>query len=247
MKFLLEKQLPISRIYDFSLTLLKAKEYYKWAGEEMKIHIRDTKVFEVLIAPDTYIPVGSIEFVSTFLRRFYPEAEKALRPLNVPEKLFPFAGRKIANINIREDFKVFRDCNDVFIKSNEKIKDEFNGPKFDVWNYYESKDFVKYQVSEIIDLKSEWRVIVFHGQIQYVANYAGDCTVFPDIETIKAMIKAYGDNAPVAYTLDVGVSDNETVVVECHRFFSCGLYGYNDLQKYPKMLSQEWFEMKNIR
>ena len=32
-----------------------------------------------------------------------------------------------------------------------------------------------------------------------------------------------------------------------HRFFSCGLYGFCEHNKYPVMLSQEWFEMKNIK
>ena len=32
-----------------------------------------------------------------------------------------------------------------------------------------------------------------------------------------------------------------------HRFFSCGLYGFNDFYHYPLMLSQEWFEMKNYK
>ena len=64
------------------------------------------------------------------------------------------------------------------------------------------------------------------------------------------LVKAYGEAAPKAWTLDVAVTtDSKTVVLECHRFFSCGLYGFSDLRRIPKMYSQTWYEMimpKNI-
>jgi hypothetical protein len=49
-------------------------------------------------------------------------------------------------------------------------------------------------------------------------------------------------NPPIAYTLDVGIKTEtkETVIIEMHDFFSCGLYGFNDPFRYPYMLSQ-WF------
>ena len=62
------------------------------------------------------------------------------------------------------------------------------------------------------------------------------------------MVKVYDAAAPVAYTLDVAVTpEGKTVVIECHRFFSCGLYGFSDIAKYPKMLSQAWFQMKTMK
>ena len=42
------------------------------------------------------------------------------------------------------------------------------------------------------------------------------------------MINAYADS-PYAYTIDVAVLGNkETVLIEVHPFFSCGLYGFAD-------------------
>jgi hypothetical protein len=65
------------------------------------------------------------------------------------------------------------------------------------------------------------------------------------VGVIKEMIADY-KSAPVAYTLDVAVCDSHTfaddigtVVIEVHDFFSCGLYGFNDI-KYPNMLHR-WF------
>jgi hypothetical protein len=68
--------------------------------------------------------------------------------------------------------------------------------------------------------------------------------MFPDVQKINTeMIPAY-KSAPVAYTLDIGIirrlSDFDTVVIECHDFFSCGLYGFADHKVYPHMLHR-WF------
>jgi hypothetical protein len=53
------------------------------------------------------------------------------------------------------------------------------------------------------------------------------------------MIKAY-KSAPIAYTLDIGITDYDTIVIECHDFFSCGLYGFANHAIYPNML-YKWF------
>ena len=249
MRFIVQK-IQNRIVHDFAFTLTMAKDYYKWLGEQFIIRYVNWPVPNEtpILHPENYIPVGSVDFVSDYLKKYYPDAVEALRPLNVPEVLFPWAGRMIANIETRGDMEPFRSCTDIYRKSNETIKAFWNGPVYDVWKDYESKDFVHDQVSEIIDLVSEWRVFVFHNEIQHIANYGGYPTWFPSVAHIEEMVARYaGAGAPVAYTLDVGVKkDGQTVVVECHRFFSCGLYGFANLMKYPKMLSQEWYEMIHL-
>ena len=241
-------------IHDFVFELLQAETYAIWRGETFGIIFHEgTDFTDLRPRPDELTPVGSVEFVSEFLRAFHPKAEEALRPLNVPERLFPFAGRRITDIRNRDDFLRFRDGipgfqimrPDLYRKSNDKIKNDLNG----LVSYpYDATDFRSSQVSEVIDIVSEWRAFVFRGEIRDLRNYSGDFTVFPDPERIRAMTDAYGDKAPVAYTLDVAVTaGGETVVIECHRFFSCGLYGFSDHKLIPYMLSQEWFEMRNTR
>ena len=138
------------------------------------------------------------------------------------------------------------------MKSLDTIKSSFNGPKYvnsgTISDRYESKDFRHCQVSEIIDIVSEWRVFVFNGEIQHIGNYSGDCMAFPDADIIKEIVRVYGDEAPKAWTLDVAVTtEGDTVVLECHRFFSCGLYGFSDYRRIPKMYSQCWYQMINMR
>ena len=192
------------------------------------------------------IPVGSVEFVSTYLRTYFPQAETSLRPLNVPERLFRFAGRKIANVECPVDLEPFSGSARLWRKSNTLIKEPSNG----LLEYHPglSREFIGCQVSEEIDILSEWRVIIFHDEIIYLAPYSGDCMVFPSVEAVKRMVECYKSESPVAYTLDVAVTaSGMTVVMECHRFFSCGLYGFADYGKLPYMLSQTWHQMINMR
>ena len=74
---------------------------------------------------------------------------------------------------------------------------------------------------------------------------------FPDSYEIHKMVEDY-KKSPKTYTLDVAVIKKsedcyKTVIIEAHRFFSCGLYGFSDHARIPKMFSQCWNEMKRMR
>ena len=246
MRFLIQR-INGEVVHDFANELLQAKKFVLWLDkEEMETDFCEGLNFDSVRNPGDCIPVGSVEFVSAFLRKYYPQAEEALRPLNVPDVLFPFAGRTIANVWWKEDYAPFKKEEYVFCKSLDTIKSSWNG--MHETRLCESKDFRHCQVSQLIDIASEWRVIVFHNEPLYVGYYGGNPLAFPSPLTISEMIKTYSPEAPVAYTLDVArTAEGETVVIECHRFFSCGLYGFSDWSKLPYMFSQEWFEMKNTR
>lgn len=243
-------------VYDFVFALRQAADYYAWRGGEKIVlktvgckdaaaHGDGREWFADVRRPDQWTPVGSVEFVSQYLRMFYPGAVKALRPVNVPDGLFRYAGRIVCNVCEPSDVRglPFREGDVVFRKSLDVIKHPANG----AIRFGDAlKDgLVGFQVSGFLDLASEWRVLVFHGDVLHAANYAGDPLRFPDAETLLEMVRAYGGKAPAAWTLDVGVTeDGRTVVIECHRFFSCGLYGFNDYVRLPAMLSQTWYQMK---
>ena len=126
----------------------------------------------------------------------------------------------------------------MFVKSNDKIKGicaifEENKP------YY--LPIGKYQFSTPIPIDSEWRVFVYQSKLVGLQNYAGEFTRFPSVKIIKGMIEMY-KSAPIAYTIDIGINDDsDTFVIECHDFFSCGLYGFADLAILPSMF-YKWFQ-----
>jgi len=246
MKFLVQR-INKQIMHDFAFHLVKAKDFLDWRMEKMAVRFSEGN-FDAIRNSDQYIPVGSVDFVSDYLLRFYPEAARALEPLNVPECLFPYAGREIVNVLTPEDVGRMP-AGRLYCKHLKKIKHFSNGeadPEKDTAMY------VGYQVSRVVDIDSEWRVFVFKDEVKYLANYSGNPYLFPDMDAVFDMMEAYKGKAPVAYTLDVGLSvdrhgDMKTFVVECHRFFSCGLYGFQDYSVLPYMLSQEWYEMKNMR
>ncbi len=222
-------------VHDFSFQLIDAIKYNNW--------YRDKKIYDYILLNnvpnaidldmsfDNYIPVGTVEFVHEFIKKYYKFTPK---PLNVPEKLFKYAGREIFNGN-EKNIK-----NGYFIKSNDIIKSETNGLFI-----YPSTWVIKgnYQISEKIEILSEWRAFVYYDKLVGLQNYLRDFAIFPNIQRINNMIKDY-KNSPTAYTLDVGIKDNlDTVIIECHKFYSCGLYGFSDNKILPQMFSTAFYEL----
>ena len=160
-----------------------------------------------------------------------------------------------------------KNCNRFFVKSLDTIKDERNGfydvipdlhngamtmearmhNGYQVHKIFDHRSFEVFtncQVSTMLDdIESEWRVLVYKGKGVDVKNYSGDPFVFPNADRIYQFIDQYTE-APEAYTLDVAVTNKGTWVLECHDFFSCGLYGSTD-KNIPFMLNHAWFNIKS--
>ncbi len=203
--------------HDFSFTLIESCDYHAWLGNDISFYLSDTRI-------GGYIPIGSVEFVTDYLYRYY---EKFPKPRNVPESLFKYAGRNIFN-GTKKDIK-----KGDFVKSNDMIKSQTNFISDGKFIYPKGN----YQISEVIEIESEWRAFIFKGRLVGLQNYGGDFRMFPDVSRIEKMIKDF--KGPIAYTLDVSLPG--TKVVEVHDFFSCGLYGFND-KCLPFMFSQWFYE-----
>ena len=259
MKFLLQT-IKGKVVHDFVFEMEHAVEYQEWCGntcETLYCELGDLESV-ALENPEEWTPVGTIEFVLKFIDVFVKKnGSEHVHPLNVPECLFPYAGRFIRNYKIDSTNRntVIAEINswngsgrEVFIKSNEKIKDKRN-------DFYRVKDMFNldvlpngdYQVSEYMEIVSEWRCFIYNGKMVGLQNYSGDFTVFPEVEHIKDYINVFmknEGNENLAYTLDVVVDEiGETRVLEMHDFFSCGLYGFFDYKKLPYMFIRTF---KNI-
>lgn len=206
--------------HDFSFALLESIEYQKWLRNDLSFKIRLT---DHNIWPN-YIPIGSVEFVSKYLENYYGLIPK---PKNIPIELIgkEWTGREIIN-GTEKDITGIK-----FVKSNDRIK-SFT----EICNEAPEGN---YQISDLINIESEWRAFVYEGKLVGLQNYSGDFTIFPDVNKIEAMIREY-KTQPIAFTLDVAISNNNTVVIEVHDFFSCGLYGFSDHRILPFMFSR-WF------
>lgn len=252
MKFLIQKCSGEVR-HDFAFTLLEATHFNDWLLDREKITIKFintefdpvNKVFTKLDFKPIYfkyVPIGSVEFVTAFLQHYYGLTPK---PLNIPKELLKpeFLQRFVFNGTEKEI------TGEKFVKSTDRIKfyTEFVDDKTNVPEG-------NYQISDVIKIESEWRAFVYKGRLRGLQNYSGNFTMFPDVEQIDRMIKTYNPHAPIAYTLDVGVNREaaieleiedyndswNTFIIEAHDFFSCGLYGFADLNILPQML-HNWF------
>jgi len=210
--------------HDFSLELIESIKYLNWYHNNKDIkYVLSNYVCE---CGRGYIPIGSVDFVQEYLK-IYHDIE--IKPINIPEELFPFCERTIIN-GTEKDI-----IGEKFVKSNDKIK-----------TFTEIADDAppgNYQISDLIDIESEWRTFVYKNELVGIQNYSGNFKIFPDVEKIETIIKNY-KKAPISYTLDVAILTNgKTDIVEIHDFFSCGLYGFSDRQKLPHMFIR-WFNEK---
>ena len=213
--------------HDFAFNLVESVKYQNWYSNSQKYNIlfTDSPEIDTFNSRD-FTPVGSLEFVFMLLRKFFGKPAPA--PLNIPIQLQT------------EDF-LKRQCGycdettvplPSFIKSAtqyKKFTDMIEKPS-DIKRV--PKDNYFYSTPTYID--SEWRCHVYKGKLVGLNNYQGDFLWFPNVSLIKEMIAAYTD-APIAYTLDVGINGDGTFVIEVHPFVSCGLYGFNDHKILPQM------------
>ncbi len=228
-------------VHDFVFTLAESVRYTNWYRNEKvySLVLSDSPVLpEGIIAGDV-VPVGSIEYVLAYAEKVY--GIKDIKPLNIPEQLNrpEYIKRSIWNYSTADAEKYGNQT--VFVKSKSKFKGITECLPYNKIPSTEEELFI----SEYIDdIQSEWRAFIYRSNLVGLQNYSGNFTVFPDTELIKNMITDY-PSAPPAYTIDVGISENRrTFLIECHEFFSCGLYGFADHSILPQMFIVAWNYIK---
>jgi len=112
----------------------------------------------------------------------------------------------------------------------------------DVLKLMKFPDQTPVQISEIIDIQSEYRCFVHRGQLVGCKNYTGSYEVLPDFRFIRGCIDGY-DAQPIAYTLDVAVKANGTTsLIEINDGYGFGNYGFNYIL-YCRMIEDRWIEI----
>jgi hypothetical protein len=223
-----------SIVHDFSFQLIEAIKFHNWYYNK--------PIYEYILSNTTdrpklnklqyyplndVIPIGTVEFVLEYLNRYYNINN--IKPLNIPKELMKSEYlKRWAKYTLNDTNIVNTGDTPIFVKDNAKIKGFTN-----IIEPNKGYSPGEYLVSEYIDIWSEWRAFVFNSQLVGLNNYSGEFTQFPDVEIILSMIRDY--NKTEAYTLDIGINEKGTFIIECHDFFSCGLYGFNDYKLLPRM------------
>lgn len=234
-------------LHDFSFHLLKAIEFHLWRYQDEGYNVLLSNGKD-MPANKSWIPVGSVPFV---LKSISNGVDK-VTPLNVPEILLArrFTKREVLKNQTLVD--IAQKERPVFIKESLIYKGvtDILYPESVLAEYPDTL----YDVSEIIDIHSEWRVFIHQDDIVGVKSYGSDSMIpmVPNEAFIKEMVSVIyeyrmkGGIFPLSYTLDVGVNAKDgTFLIECHPFVSCGLYGFADYQRLPSMFIQGYRFLEN--
>lgn len=181
------------------------------------------------------IPIGTIDFITAWLNIFTNIKQE--NPIEIPPCLRTeeFLKRKYSIVT-KDDIPT---KGHYFIKDASQLK-VFSYSGNLEWFFHDkiwetSKHFDTsirlnpnhlFQVSEIVDIWSEYRVYIIAGEIYAIANYNGNPGIFPDVSLIKKANNIYSlqPDYPKSYTMDVMVTAKGTSIIECHILLSTGLY-----------------------
>lgn len=192
-----------------------------------KLHTLESKDF---------VPVGSVEFV-----RKYCDINLISLPANIsyPEELRPYLGR-----NIRKGF--FQEALDTeFVKPvDTKI---FTGNiKQQLCESVKNDELV--WISDPIQLSLEFRYYLIDTKIVGYSRYddGDDSDIEPDNSLVEQMVADY-ISQPVAYTIDVGISEGKTVLIEVNDAWAIGYYpwGTMTVKNYVDLITRRWQQIIN--
>lgn len=216
--------------------------YYAYAGcKSLGIPVVTYKaVYSIVNNTPTDPVIGTVSDVKVALEKLGIKLE----PLDYPDELIPFLGRKIWKSTL---FTITSHPEDwhVFVKPVEDIK-RFHGTVLD-----KSGDLIKLGggledievwCSEKVRFISEWRLWVLHNEIVGLSPYKGRWDIFPDTDVLRKAVAAY-QHGPAAYALDFGICDDgRTLLVEVSDGYSLASFGLAP-QLYMKILAARWEEL----
>ena len=100
-------------------------------------------------------------------------------------------------------------------------------------------------IAEPVTFAAEFRYYVLNGQIVGFSRYDdGDDPVSADESVVTAMI-AQWESQPVGYSIDVGIVDGATVLIEVNDGWSLGLYPWGTMTDaaYVDLITQRWVQI----
>ena len=224
-----------------SLNRLTASFGFAALGEQVVEY--DDAAFETLPLERGDIVVGGIGYVRRACERMGVDVPH-LEP--IPEPLVPFAGRKLWRTSLADVRKRVSEGETLFMKPAPDQPKLFTGVVLsgfrDLIATAHLDDALVVDCAEPVQFVSEYRTFVLHGEVIGVRPYTGDPLQFPAADVIRDAISAF-DQAPVAYSLDVGVTaEGRTLLVEINDAYALGAYGLFPIV-YAKFIAARWAEL----
>jgi hypothetical protein len=238
--FLIQKDLDDSNIlHSFGFEIINAIRYERWYNSNLNLGYELVDQIEIDTNPflssekTLYIPIGSVEFVESYLKA----SNKIIpKPLNIPPYL-----RKIRYIRrIIEDItldQLDKKYDDYYIKSGDRYK-QFDVIKGKHYKFFNSEIkvenlFVSSEIKPEID--SEFRSFVTDHKLISVRVYSSNesyCVHKKHVELLNEIIEINKKENPLlrTYTIDYAVlNDGSFELIEMHHPYSVGNYGFNGI------------------
>lgn len=183
-----------------------------------------------------------------------PSVKAALRVLGLelppstdyPDALTPFLKRRIWRSTLSAaQATVEQTDRSIFVKPSSTYK-RFTGVVIDgegSWPLTGVPGRTPVWCSEVVTFQSEHRAFVSNTRIVGVRHYSGAVELTPDGGTISSMVGAFGDDAPNAYAIDVGiVPSGDTALIEVTDGFALESYGLEPVL-YLEVLATRWRQL----
>lgn len=216
-------------------------------GEDIKTYTAADIFTDFIPYTENDIVVGHIDQCR---KHVFKLSGKYPKDLDYPEELKQFLYRKVELKTLGEIYDLFtlnENPEPLFVKSYEqKHITGFVCRNFqDFFRNCGGMDYSKkVYISEVMDIKAEFRTYIHQHNIITSLRYKGDYDKAPNKEVVESMLyKLRNTHMPVAYTIDVGIlSNGKTVLIECNDGFALGNYGL-PARKYAEMNRDRWYQM----
>lgn len=210
----------------------------------------DIKFFEDVNTVPDHKGVVVVAYIEDSIKYMEKNGITVPTPLNIPDELnFPRYLQRTIEVKSMKDFRLNHKL-PIFVKPHSRVKEFSSGvlTREDTLRIalHDVPEETMVMTSSVVNMVSEYRCFVYKGELKDIKHYQGDFRVFPDSHKVEAMVRMY-KNAPIAYSLDVGViqsygQGDETVLVECNDMWSIGHYGLA-IEDYSSMLRDRWFQI----
>lgn len=165
-----------------------------------------------------------------------------------PENLLKFYGRRMWSTTMSEIRRRYETNDHVFIKPLHRQKafagHVTSGLVGDLIKTAGFEDGFEILASEVVRFEVEYRLLIHKREIIGCRHYRGNFRKAIDFNVADAFMMEF-NNQPVAYSLDIGVVGNKTLVVEINDAFSLGTYGMAAVP-YARMVIDRWEEIVGL-
>lgn len=185
--------------------------------------------------------VGIVGFVGDVQQALKQIGKPLPAPMDYPEELRPWFRRKIWKTTLTE---AKRSLAPLFIKPfEEKIFTGFvwRGPNGEAVRLATCEPETPVWASEVVEFASEYRCFILDGEILGVRHYKGNWAIGLNRTEVEAAVNAYTSSTR-AYSLDFGVMDGKTTLVEVNDAYALGNYGLPSVL-YARLIEARWEEM----